>query len=256
MRSRRCGHHTVRRPFARARPFASPLARGAYVRRVSPAPHSTARAMESVWCHDCRARVDVDASAFDDDARDCACPSCAGVFLERLPEEPRTTHRGVLSVFFGPALSLFPIGPLGDIDFTLLDTRNFDAPASASAVEALPERAAGEAGLPSGATCSVCLCEYEEEERVMTIPKCSHTFHVNCLMDWLRLVRGWTMRERDARRLTPKIARHVPGVQVQGRGPSIRGDELAECAKCIIARSCLGRRRLTESEGPMKVGKL
>lgn len=187
---------TRSRPLASTRLHVSFRARWRSSAAPRTAPYSMARAMESVWCHDCRAHVDVDASAFDDAARECACPSCAGIFLERLREERSKPHRGVLSVFFGPALSLLPFGPFGDIDLTLLDTRNFDAPASAAAVEALQERTVAEAELPSGATCSVCLCEFEGEERVKTIPKCSHTFHVNCLMDWLRLVRESTSRER------------------------------------------------------------
>jgi len=168
-----------------------------------------ARAMESVWCHDCRARVDIDASAFDDSSSASStleCPACSSVFLERADVPAPTTRddddggQRAFPVLFGTAF--VPIigghGVFGDIDLTQFDTRNFDSPASASAVEALPERDAREAGATgAGATCSVCLSEYEEEERVKTIPKCGHTFHVNCLMEWLKTVRD--LSDRNAR---------------------------------------------------------
>ena len=147
--------------------------------------------MESVWCHDCRARVDVAANALDDAADVPSCPSCSSVFLERRPSanEREGSSRGVLSVFFGPTMTLLPLGAFGEIDFTQFDTRNFDAPCAAATVEALPERDARDAGLASGATCSVCLSEYEGDERVKTIPRCSHTFHTKCLCEWLKMVR-------------------------------------------------------------------
>ena len=86
-------------------------------------------------------------------------------------------------------------GAFGDIDLTQFDTRNFDSPASASAVEALREGTARDAGAAgAGKPCAVCLSEYEGEERVKTIPKCGHTFHADCLMEWLK-----TVRDRSAR---------------------------------------------------------
>jgi len=33
--------------------------------------------------------------------------------------------------------------------------------------------------------CSICMCEYEEGEQLKTIPVCSHTFHSECLQQWL-----------------------------------------------------------------------
>lgn len=164
--------------------------------------------MESVWCHDCRARVDIDASAFDDSSSASStpeCPACSGVFLERADVPARDDDDGgqrAFPVLFGtafvPIIGGHGVFGEGDIDLTQFDTRNFDSPASASAVEALPERDAREAGATgAGATCSVCLSEYEEEERVKTIPKCGHTFHVNCLMEWLKTVRE--LSDRNAR---------------------------------------------------------
>ncbi|XP_043718465.1 E3 ubiquitin-protein ligase Os04g0590900-like [Telopea speciosissima] len=34
--------------------------------------------------------------------------------------------------------------------------------------------------------CSVCLNEFQEDERVRLLPKCSHAFHLTCIDTWLR----------------------------------------------------------------------
>ncbi|XP_019101734.1 PREDICTED: RING-H2 finger protein ATL68 [Camelina sativa] len=36
-------------------------------------------------------------------------------------------------------------------------------------------------------TCSICLCEYTEEEMLRMMPECKHYFHVYCLDAWLKL---------------------------------------------------------------------
>ncbi|KAJ4866289.1 RING-H2 finger protein ATL68 [Raphanus sativus] len=36
-------------------------------------------------------------------------------------------------------------------------------------------------------TCSICLCEYMEEEMLRMMPECRHYFHVSCLDAWLKL---------------------------------------------------------------------
>ncbi|CAI8597696.1 unnamed protein product [Vicia faba] len=34
--------------------------------------------------------------------------------------------------------------------------------------------------------CAVCLVEFKQEDRVRTLPLCSHTFHIHCIDTWLR----------------------------------------------------------------------
>ncbi|KAF5729713.1 hypothetical protein HS088_TW20G00077 [Tripterygium wilfordii] len=41
-------------------------------------------------------------------------------------------------------------------------------------------------GLIEGTDCSVCLSEFEEDESVRLLPKCSHAFHVPCIDTWLK----------------------------------------------------------------------
>ncbi|XP_048334419.2 E3 ubiquitin-protein ligase RING1 [Ziziphus jujuba] len=43
-----------------------------------------------------------------------------------------------------------------------------------------------EEGLIEGKECSVCLSEFEEDENLRLLPKCSHAFHLPCIDTWLR----------------------------------------------------------------------
>ncbi|CAL9229829.1 unnamed protein product [Arabidopsis halleri] len=40
-------------------------------------------------------------------------------------------------------------------------------------------------GIIDGTECSVCLNEFEEDESLRLLPKCSHAFHINCIDTWL-----------------------------------------------------------------------
>ncbi|KDP40934.1 hypothetical protein JCGZ_24933 [Jatropha curcas] len=41
-------------------------------------------------------------------------------------------------------------------------------------------------GLVEGTGCSVCLNEFQEDETLRLLPKCSHAFHIPCIDTWLR----------------------------------------------------------------------
>ncbi|XP_061948722.1 E3 ubiquitin-protein ligase RING1-like [Populus nigra] len=41
-------------------------------------------------------------------------------------------------------------------------------------------------GLIDGTECSVCLSEFQEDESLRLLPKCSHAFHISCIDTWLR----------------------------------------------------------------------
>ncbi|KAK9059396.1 hypothetical protein SSX86_022016 [Deinandra increscens subsp. villosa] len=43
-----------------------------------------------------------------------------------------------------------------------------------------------EDGLVTCTDCSVCLGEFQEEESIKLLPKCSHAFHVYCIDTWLK----------------------------------------------------------------------
>lgn len=40
-------------------------------------------------------------------------------------------------------------------------------------------------GLKNPFDCAVCLCEFEPEDRLRLLPKCSHAFHMECIDTWL-----------------------------------------------------------------------
>ncbi|KAK3429444.1 hypothetical protein EUGRSUZ_E00868 [Eucalyptus grandis] len=40
---------------------------------------------------------------------------------------------------------------------------------------------------PSDNTCPICLCEYQPEEALRTIPECNHYFHADCIDEWLKM---------------------------------------------------------------------
>ncbi|WVZ24223.1 hypothetical protein V8G54_002767 [Vigna mungo] len=44
----------------------------------------------------------------------------------------------------------------------------------------------GDAGSVEVTNCSVCLSEFEDDESVRLLPKCSHVFHVPCIDPWLK----------------------------------------------------------------------
>ncbi|XP_050208840.1 RING-H2 finger protein ATL54-like [Mercurialis annua] len=41
-------------------------------------------------------------------------------------------------------------------------------------------------GLVDGTECSVCLSEFQDDESLRLLPKCSHAFHIPCIDTWLR----------------------------------------------------------------------
>ncbi|PPS19511.1 hypothetical protein GOBAR_AA01042 [Gossypium barbadense] len=40
---------------------------------------------------------------------------------------------------------------------------------------------------PSDNICSTCLWEYQDNEKLSTIPNCEHCFHALCINEWLKL---------------------------------------------------------------------
>ncbi|TYI39832.1 hypothetical protein ES332_A02G121900v1 [Gossypium tomentosum] len=66
------------------------------------------------------------------------------------------------------------------------DAKGLDGPS----IEAYPITLLGESRRlprPSDNTCSICLCEYQANEKLRTIPDCKHYFHAICIDEWLKL---------------------------------------------------------------------
>lgn len=53
-----------------------------------------------------------------------------------------------------------------------------------SAIEALPVFVYRREDQKEGLECAVCLSEFEENEKVRLLPKCHHTFHIDCTDMW------------------------------------------------------------------------
>jgi len=35
--------------------------------------------------------------------------------------------------------------------------------------------------------CNICLCDYEEDEDLLSLPSCLHCFHKECIIKWLEI---------------------------------------------------------------------
>jgi len=53
-----------------------------------------------------------------------------------------------------------------------------------SAIEALPVFVYQTENHKDGLECAVCLCEFEENEKARLLPKCHHSFHIDCIDMW------------------------------------------------------------------------
>ncbi|MBA0678199.1 hypothetical protein Goari_019559 [Gossypium aridum] len=66
------------------------------------------------------------------------------------------------------------------------DAKGLDGPS----IKAYPITLLGESRRlprPSDNTCSICLCEYQANGKLRTIPDCKHYFHAICIDEWLKL---------------------------------------------------------------------
>ncbi|KAF3678685.1 hypothetical protein FXO38_03110 [Capsicum annuum] len=59
-----------------------------------------------------------------------------------------------------------------------------------STIESYPKTVLGESRRlpkPDDNICPICLAEYQPKETLRTIPECQHSFHADCIDEWLRL---------------------------------------------------------------------
>ncbi|XVF13641.1 hypothetical protein REPUB_Repub08aG0225200 [Reevesia pubescens] len=72
-------------------------------------------------------------------------------------------------------------------------------------------------GLIEGTDCSVCLSEFQEDESLRLLPKCSHAFHVHCIDAWLRshsncpMCRAKIFISASPLPLAPPVTQTTPG---------------------------------------------
>lgn len=79
------------------------------------------------------------------------------------------------------ALRLLSISTSGTADSTKVGSKGLDS----SVIKTIPVivYATGASCLPP-LQCAVCLSEFENEEKTRVLPKCNHTFHVDCIDMW------------------------------------------------------------------------
>lgn len=86
--------------------------------------------------------------------------------------------------------------------------------------------------LIEGSDCSVCLTEFEEDESLRLLPKCSHAFHIPCIDTWLRshkncpLCRAPIVSDMDSN--SPRMDNVVEVVSVGGGGDGSSRNEVTE----------------------------
>ncbi|ERM96021.1 RING-H2 finger protein ATL2 [Amborella trichopoda] len=67
-----------------------------------------------------------------------------------------------------------------DLDPVLVQRQGLDA----SIIESLPVYDFDLKREKDGLDCAVCLCEFQENEKVRLLPKCNHKFHIECIDMW------------------------------------------------------------------------
>ncbi|PIA52004.1 hypothetical protein AQUCO_01000113v1 [Aquilegia coerulea] len=77
------------------------------------------------------------------------------------------------------------LGPVGNIDHPIWYINTIGLEKSVIDSIAVFKYKKGE-GYVEGTDCSVCLSEFEDDETLRLLPKCSHAFHVPCIDTWLR----------------------------------------------------------------------
>jgi hypothetical protein len=55
-----------------------------------------------------------------------------------------------------------------------------------SAIEAIPMFVYQSENHKDGLECAICLCEFENKEKGKLLPKCQHSFHIDCIDMWLQ----------------------------------------------------------------------
>ncbi|XP_058086140.1 E3 ubiquitin-protein ligase Os04g0590900-like [Magnolia sinica] len=68
-------------------------------------------------------------------------------------------------------------------------------------------------GLVDGTDCSVCLSEFQEDESLRLLPKCSHAFHVPCIDTWLKTHANCPLCRASVVSTSPLPLQPLPPVQ-------------------------------------------
>lgn len=117
-------------------------------------------------------------------------------FAHMAPFNPFQMMQTMMQTFIGPMTSgAAQQGDyyLGDMNSLLAQLMQHDgerhygsAPATQAAINNLTHTTITQAQVDKQAECNICLCEFELNETVTTLP-CQHHFHDSCIKNWLKL---------------------------------------------------------------------
>lgn len=107
-----------------------------------------------------------------------------------------------------------------------------------------------------GTDCSVCLSEFEQDEALRLLPKCSHAFHVNCIDMWLLSHKNCPLCRAPVfstePRKTKREMNHHQSESGTGNGEGVessgsRNANVLPRSQSDLARHCGGSARLEET---------
>ncbi|KAE8725977.1 E3 ubiquitin-protein ligase RING1 [Hibiscus syriacus] len=117
-------------------------------------------------------------------------------------------------------------------------------------------------GLIDGTECSVCLNEFQEDERVRLLPKCNHAFHISCIDTWLRahtncpLCRAQivfdalcgTPADQDSANVNVIVDNQMGSSENVGINEGRAESDLAEANDQRVSKDCIGRSHVEANE--------
>ncbi|KAJ9159149.1 hypothetical protein P3X46_024674 [Hevea brasiliensis] len=101
-------------------------------------------------------------------------------------------------------------------------------------------------GLVEGTDCSVCLGEFQEDETLRLLPKCSHAFHITCIDTWLRSHTNCPMCR------APIIASPPRATSSEGNSASASAGEDTQIA--VLENDGESEREIESTNGELSVG--
>ncbi|XP_002522602.2 RING-H2 finger protein ATL54 [Ricinus communis] len=101
-------------------------------------------------------------------------------------------------------------------------------------------------GLVEGTDCSVCLNEFEEDETLRLLPKCSHAFHIPCIDTWLRSHTNCPLCR------APIVANSARATSSEGTSESLSSGE--ETRIGVSENDQESERELEGGDGELRVG--
>ncbi|URE05103.1 RING-H2 finger protein [Musa troglodytarum] len=108
--------------------------------------------------------------------------------------------------------------------------------------------------------CAVCLCEFEADDKLRLLPKCSHAFHLDCIDTWLLSQRSLIGNVSPTTGCSPIVlglgsGSESPRESGSGRGVSVpNSNSISEASETEVAPVKLGKYRSVDVDGTVSEG--